>query len=119
MPFIVSGTGPEGLPSSSEEVDKRRKARLEKKAAGISKKKKKPSSVTENMSTVAEQLWSAKTRGLIDFEPISATKRFFGMYDGLPIGGIGLVPGQNGGKGGFESYIKQEKVIKRLQEEGF
>ena len=46
MPFVVSATGPAGLPTTQAEVDARRAERLAKRVAGgstvIGKKTKKP-----------------------------------------------------------------------------
>ena len=63
------------------------------------------------MATSAEQLWSAKTRGLFAFESIAPT-------NGLPMGAVGLAAGSKG-RAAFFSYLKQPKVIARLEAEGF
>lgn len=68
-------------------------------------------SVTDSMETMAEQLWSATWRGLMKFESIAPTNM-------LPRGGVGVVPGPKG-SAAFCSYLKQPKVIARLQAEGF
>ena len=65
MPFIVSATGLSGLPATQEEVDERRRARLDKKAVIISKKKKR-ASVTEGLTNI-QKLGSALERKLIKF----------------------------------------------------
>jgi hypothetical protein len=63
------------------------------------------------MATSAEQLWSAKTRGYFEFESIAPT-------NGLPMGAIGVAAGSKG-RAAFFSYLKQPKVIARLEAEGF
>ena len=63
------------------------------------------------MATSAEQLWFAKTRGLFAFESIAPT-------NGLPMGAVGVAAGTQG-RAAFFSYIKQPKVIARLEAEGF
>ena len=63
------------------------------------------------MATSAEQLWSAKTRGLLEFQPIPPT-------NGLSMGAVGLAAGTEG-LGAFFSYLKQPTVIARLEAEGF
>ena len=68
-------------------------------------------SVTDLMETAAEQLWSGKTRGLLEFEWIAPT-------NGLPMGAIGVAAGPKG-DAAFYSYLKQPKVIARLEAEGF
>ena len=68
-------------------------------------------SVTDLMQTAAEQLWSGKTRGLLEFEWIAPT-------NGLPMGAIGVAVGPKGGAA-FWPYLKQPKVIARLEAEGF
>ena len=66
MPIIVSATGSD-LPATQEEVEERRRARLDKKAerSTISKKKKR-ASVTEGLTTI-QKLGSALERKLIKF----------------------------------------------------
>ena len=68
-------------------------------------------SVTDLMETAAEQLWSGKTRGFFEFEPIAP-------MEGLPMGAVGVAVGSKGGAA-FFSYLKQSKVIARLEAEGF
>ena len=68
-------------------------------------------SVTDLMETAAEQLWSGKTRGLLEFEWIAPT-------NGLPMGAIGVAAGPKG-DAAFYSYLKQPKVVARLKAEGF
>ena len=68
-------------------------------------------SEAEQMATSAEQLWSAKTRGLFEFQPIPPT-------NGLSMGAVGLAAGTEG-LGAFFSYLKQPTVIARLEAEGF
>ena len=68
-------------------------------------------SATDRVATAAEQLWSGKTRGLLEFEPIAPT-------EGLPMGAVGVAVGSKGGAA-FFSYLKQPKVIARLEAEGF
>ena len=50
-------------------------------------------SATDRVATAAEQLWSGKTRGLLEFEPIAPT-------EGLPMGAVGVAvvasPGSHG-----------------------
>jgi hypothetical protein len=66
---------------------------------------------TTRMATTAEQLWSGKTRGFFEFEQIVP-------MEGLPMGAIGLAFGSRG-RAAFFSYLKQPKVITRLEAEGF
>ena len=68
-------------------------------------------SATDRMATPAEQLWSGKTRGFFEFEPIAP-------MEGLPMGAVGVAVGSKGGAA-FFSYLKQPKVIERLEAEGF
>ena len=68
-------------------------------------------SATDLMATPAEQLWSGKTRGFFEFEPIAP-------MEGLPMGAVGVAVGSKGGAA-FFSYIKQPKVVARLEGEGF
>ena len=63
------------------------------------------------METSAERLWSAKTRGYFEFESIAPT-------NGLPMGAVGVAAGSKG-RAAFFSYLKQPKVIARLEAEGF
>ena len=69
-------------------------------------------SVTDSMPTTAEKLWSAKTRGILEFEPMPPTAV-------MPVGGVRVVAGPDGGNGRFEVYLKQAKVVARLEAEGF
>ena len=68
-------------------------------------------SATDRMATPAEQLWSGKTRGFFKFEPIAPT-------NGLELGAVGVAVGSKG-RAAFFSYLKQLKVIARLEAEGF
>ena len=68
-------------------------------------------SVTDRMATPAEQLWSGKTRGFFEFEPIPP-------IEGFPMGAVGVAVGSMG-RAAFFSYIKQPNVIARLEAEGF
>ena len=68
-------------------------------------------SATDRMATPAEQLWSGKTRGFFEFEPIAPT-------NGLELGAVGVAVGSKG-RAAFFSYLKQPKVIARLEAEGF
>ena len=68
-------------------------------------------SVTDRMATPAEQLWSGKTRGFFEFDPIPPT-------NGLELGAVGVAVGSKG-RAAFFSYLKQPKVIARLEAEGF
>ena len=64
------------------------------------------------MASPAEQLWSGKTRGFFEFEPIAPTNR-------LQPGAVGVAVGSRG-RAAFFSYLKQPKVIfARLEAEGF
>ena len=63
------------------------------------------------MKTPAEELWSGKTRGLLEFERIAPT-------NGLSMGAIGVVAGSKGAAT-FYSYLKQPAVMARLEAEGF
>ena len=67
--------------------------------------------VVEQGRRNGELLWSGKTRGLFEFEPIAP-------IEGLPMGAIGLAVGSKG-RAAFFSYIKQPKVVARLEGEGF
>ena len=66
---------------------------------------------TDRMASPAEQLWSGKTRGFFEFEPIAPTNR-------LQPGAVGVAVGSRG-RAAFFSYLKQPKVIARLEAEGF
>ena len=68
-------------------------------------------SATDPMATPVKQLWSGKTRGFFEFEPIAP-------MEGFPMGAVGVAVGSKGGAA-FFSYIKQPKVIERLEAEGF
>ena len=68
-------------------------------------------SATDRMATPAEQLWSGKTRGFFEFDPIPPT-------NGLELGAVGVAVGSKG-RAAFFSYLKQPKVIARLEAEGF
>ena len=68
-------------------------------------------SATDRMATPAEQLWSGKTRGFFEFDPIPPT-------NGLELGAVGVAVGSKG-RAAFFSYLKQLKVIARLEAEGF
>ena len=63
---------------------------------------------TDRMASPAEQLWS---RGFFEFEPIAPTNR-------LQPGAVGVAVGSRG-HAAFFSYLKQPKVIARLEAEGF
>jgi len=65
----------------------------------------------EQMAASAEQLWSAKTRGLFAFESIAPT-------NWLPMGAVRVAAGSKG-SAAFFSYLKHKKVIARLEAEGF
>ena len=67
--------------------------------------------VVEQGRRNGELLWSGKTRGLFEFEPIAP-------IEGLPMGAIGLAVGSKG-RAAFFSYIKQPKVVARLEGEGY
>ena len=73
--------------------------------------KRSRTSATDRMATPAEQLWFAKTRGLFAFELIAPT-------NGLSMGAVGVAAGSKG-RAAFFSYLKQPKVIARLEAEGF
>ena len=81
------------------------------RAAGTKRPRAPRASEAEQMATSAEQLWSAKTRGLFEFQPIPPT-------NGLSMGAVGLAAGTEG-LGAFFSYLKQPTVIARLEAEGF
>lgn len=69
-------------------------------------------SVTDRMETDAEKLWSAFTRGLLKFENVTP------IQGAMPNGAIGVAVGPKG-DAAFLSYLKQPKVIARLEAEGF
>jgi hypothetical protein len=81
------------------------------RAAGTKRQRAPRTSEAGQMATSAEQLWSAKTRGLFAFESIAPT-------NGLPMGAVGVATGSKG-RAAFFSYLKQPKVIARLEAEGF
>ena len=81
------------------------------RAAGTKRPRAPRTSEAEQMATSAEQLWSAKTRGLIEFQPIAPT-------NGLSMGAAGVAAGSKG-SAAFFSYLKHKKVIERLEAEGF
>ena len=81
------------------------------RAAGTKRPRARRTSEAEQMATSAEQLWSAKTRGLFEFQPIPPT-------NGLSMGAVGLAAGSKG-QAAFFSYLKQQKVVARLEAEGF
>ena len=111
MVFVL-GTDHEYV--SPAEIERRRTDRQERCVIRKGKKPRAPRhSLTDSMETTAEQLWSAKTRGVLDFEPIEPIR------DAMPVGGVGIIAGPAGGGGSFESYIKNPKVVKRLEAEGF
>ena len=116
MPIVVRATGPDELPTSQEEVDARRAARIAKKTIAKKQKEKNPRapkrSITDSMDTPAEKLWSAKERGLLAFEEIGPIPSI------MPDGGVGVAPGTQG-DAAFCSYLKQPKVVDRLEAEGF
>lgn len=57
------------------------------------------------------KLWSGKTRGYLKFVQIAP-------MNGLPNGAIGVAEGAKG-RATFYSYIKQPKVVERLESQGF
>ena len=81
------------------------------RAAGTKRPRAARTSEAEKMATSAEQLWSGKTRGLFAFESMAPT-------NWLPMGAVGVVTGSEG-SAAFFSYLKQPKVIARLEAEGF
>ena len=60
-------------------------------------------SATDRMATPAEQLWSGKTRGFFEFEPIAPT-------NGLELGAVGVAVGAKG-RAAFFSYLKRRTVV--------
>ena len=68
-------------------------------------------SATDLMATPAEQLWSGKTRGFFEFEPIAP-------MEGLPMGAVGVAVGSKG-RAALFAYLNQPKVVARLEAEGF
>jgi hypothetical protein len=79
--------------------------------AAIKRSRAPRTSGTDLMASPAEQLWSGQTRGLLEFEPIAPT-------NGLELGAVGVAVGSKG-RAAFFSYLKQPKVIARLEAEGF
>ena len=76
----------------------------------IAKKKAKKRAIS-----AAEELWSAKERGLLSFETIPP---ILSGKPSMPVGGVGVAPGLKG-TAAFYSYIGREKVVARLKAEGF
>ena len=109
MPIIVSATGPDALPATQEEVDERRRARLDKKA--ISKKKKR-ASVTEGLTNI-QKLGSALERKLIKFVLTPDKAVAAAGWPDAPVGLHVVLPGIKGHK----SYIFQIKD--RLKTAGY
>ena len=68
-------------------------------------------SATDLMATPAEQLWSGKTRGFFEFEPIAP-------MEGLPMGAVGVTVGSKD-RAALFAYLNQPKVVARLEAEGF
>jgi len=87
-----------------------RKKRASKRI-GVTKPNAKRRSVTDTMKSDADKLMSAVERGLIKFEDIA-------VMPGMPIGGIGVAPGEKG-ESAFWAYIKQPAVVGRLVSQGF
>ena len=85
------------------------------KKTSTKKKKKQKLSPTDAMQTPAEQLWSAKERGLLSFEAIPPV---VSGEPAMPVGGVGVAPGYKGAAA-FWAYIRQDKVTARLRAEGF
>ena len=116
MPFVVTATGPAGLPATQAEVDARRAERLAKRAveggAVVSKKAKKPRkkrpSVTDGMKTNGEKVWSAIQRRKIKIVPAPVPE-----WPDAPPNTLVVLPGAKGHK----AYIYQIKD--RLYDIGF
>lgn len=85
-----------------------RQMRGDMKVKGVRRR----TSVTDRMETDAEKLWSAFTRGLLKFENVPP------IQGAMPNGAIGVAVGPKG-DAAFLSYLKQPKVIARLEAEGF
>ena len=85
------------------------------KKTSTKKKKKQKLSPTDAMQTPAEQLWSAKKRGLLSFEAIPPV---VSDEPAMPVGGVGVAPGYKGAAA-FWAYIRHDKVTARLRAEGF
>ena len=114
MPFVLSATGPDALPKTQAEVDELRAARLAKKAAGISKsKRKKRPSVTEGLTNVEKLASAIFDRKLIKFvlTPDAAVEA--AGWPDAPAGLVVVLPGVKGHK----SYIYNIKD--RLKEAQF
>jgi hypothetical protein len=117
MPIIVSATGPGALPTSQEEVEERRKARLAKKAAAVSEKmnvkKRTRVSVTEGMTNDQKLVSAISDRKLIKFvlTPDPAVKA--AGWPDAPAGLHVVLPGLKG----HRAYIFNIK--ERLKEKGF
>ena len=111
MPIIVGATGPDALPATREEVDERRRARLDKKAATISKKKKR-ASVTEGLTNI-QKLGSALERKLIKFVLTPDKAVAAAGWPNAPVGLHVVLPGINGHK----AYIFQ--IRDRLKTAGY
>ena len=113
MPIIVSATGPDALPATQEEVDERRRARLDKKAAAFSKKKeKKRASATEGLTTI-QKLGSALERKLIKFVLTPDKAVAAAGWPDAPAGLHVVLPGIKGHK----AYIF--KIKDRLKTAGY
>jgi len=98
-------------PPTEPTLDRPRKKRRASKRMDVTKPKAKRRSVTDTLQSDAEKLMSAVERGLIKFEDIA-------VMPGMPIGGIGVAPGEKG-ESAFWAYIKQPAVVARLVSQGF
>ena len=115
MPITVSATGPEALPSTQEQVEERRRARLAKRAAGgIAKKKQKQKrvSVTAGMTSNIEKLRSSVERKLIKIA-LTPDATVSAKWPSAPPGIHVVMPGAKG----HPAYIFQTKD--RLKSRGF
>ena len=110
-PIIVSATGPDALPATQEEVDERRQARLDKKAATISKKRKR-ASVTEGLTNI-QKLGSALERKLIKFVLTPDKAVVAAGWSDAPVGLHVVLPGIKG----HTAYIF--KIKDRLKLAGY
>ena len=116
-PRVLSCALCEGIPGVRSMAPFARGSPRPTRGAGVSTQppraatKRSRTSAADRMATPAEQLWSGKTRGLLEFERIAPTQ-------GLPMGAVGVAPGSRG-DAAFFSYLKQPKVIARLESEGF
>ena len=110
-PIIVSATGPDALPATQEEVDERRQARLDKKAATISKKRKR-ASVTEGLTNI-QKLGSALERKLIKFVITPDKAVAAAGWSDAPVGLHVVLPGIKG----HTAYIF--KIKDRLKLAGY